>query len=578
MIGPRHASELRNAVGRLYDLAYSQTTEDALDLRPPLCESSIDGSLPSVVRLLARAVADAHKDDRGLEVLERRYGLRDGERFTLDEIGGYLGLTRERARQLKERFRQRLLNVLAIRDEKLPYSIPPLVKRRLAAARAAFPFLEQIVLSERHCHTALTGDGKALESGEEGLIQLLLESWEWQRFTDPYGRGLWAYGLPKKDRKNLVKAMREVRRVLNKDGRALDLFTLVVEAARTGGKGLDKTVLERALTLLPEVESLGDGRYRIRFLDLPSPGHFARRVLEEAGEPLSFREIARRINMAAAAAGQPPRIDSPQRLAIQLSRRAWFRPIGRSGSWALAEWSEVRTEPIAELLKEALHFRQKAGSAVELHQHVIQGRPQVPLTTVYSLLCMHPDVFRRVAPGRYELAAWGGRSISGGRVSTATVGERLHTAVRAMVETHQHTTFPLAQLVRELSSQTGLADSALRARINRSDWAHKRRGPDGKWIVTVNREKLQTDQNTSKDRGPVTATIEQAVRSFLTGQPSGQAAVVDIWKHVCKVVRVKRPTVYKALDEMEGLTKFQKEGQPYCALETVSDPRTADRA
>ncbi|HSH84096.1 MAG TPA: sigma factor-like helix-turn-helix DNA-binding protein, partial [Guyparkeria sp.] len=52
-------------------------------------------------------------DDRQREVLMRRYGLRNHEPATLEEVGGILGCTRERVRQIQLEAIRRLKNFAA---------------------------------------------------------------------------------------------------------------------------------------------------------------------------------------------------------------------------------------------------------------------------------------------------------------------------------------------------------------------------------------------------------------------------------------------------------------------------------
>ena len=47
-------------------------------------------------------------NDREQEVIRLRYGLEDGKSHTLEEIGGILGVTRERARQIEARAMEKL--------------------------------------------------------------------------------------------------------------------------------------------------------------------------------------------------------------------------------------------------------------------------------------------------------------------------------------------------------------------------------------------------------------------------------------------------------------------------------------
>jgi RNA polymerase primary sigma factor len=47
-------------------------------------------------------------NDREREVLEMRFGLKDGQDHTLEEVGKYFGVTRERIRQIEAKALRKL--------------------------------------------------------------------------------------------------------------------------------------------------------------------------------------------------------------------------------------------------------------------------------------------------------------------------------------------------------------------------------------------------------------------------------------------------------------------------------------
>src|SRR5205085_5391813 len=60
--------------------------------------------------LLRRDLASAldHLNERERRIIDLRYGLADGQRRTLEEVGKVLGMTRERARQIEAEALRRL--------------------------------------------------------------------------------------------------------------------------------------------------------------------------------------------------------------------------------------------------------------------------------------------------------------------------------------------------------------------------------------------------------------------------------------------------------------------------------------
>lgn len=325
--------------------------------------------------------------------------------------------------------------------------------------------------------------------------------------------------------------------------------------------------MEKALQLCPGVVFDGQSQYKLHLNALPSLGHKARRVLADAGKPLHFREIARRINESAVKAGEKRPIERLQGLTSQLSQRDWFEPIGRSGSWCLAVWEEVRTDSVVELMKEALSARQEGTSSQEIHAYVEQFRPEVPQNTIVTLLHMREDLFIRVGRNRYELTSWGGKPASKEMRSSSAITELFKEIVQSMAEEQDASTFPLAELVSTLRDRGDLPDSTVRARISKSDWAKVFDADDGTKLVEVDIETLASIEPGRNYPSPITDKVEEAVREYLLKEPNARAQVVDIWKHVTAVTGVKRPTIYAVLDDMEGLKKSQEGKKLFASLE-----------
>ncbi|MBT6146403.1 MAG: sigma-70 family RNA polymerase sigma factor [Gemmatimonadetes bacterium] len=129
------AEELGVAEGEILETMMKGRPEASLDLS---FEEGDERNLMSVLADEAAAAPDEHVMDRDgrdqidavLETLDERekyicrcyYGLDGEEPLTLEQIGGLMGLTRERVRQLKERALSRL------RDSKRYRCLPELAE------------------------------------------------------------------------------------------------------------------------------------------------------------------------------------------------------------------------------------------------------------------------------------------------------------------------------------------------------------------------------------------------------------------------------------------------------------------
>jgi hypothetical protein len=66
---------------------------------------------PNLVRVIvpfAKALLKAFNVERDYEVIKRRFGLDGSKNYTLQDIGDYYGISRERVRQMEERATRRI--------------------------------------------------------------------------------------------------------------------------------------------------------------------------------------------------------------------------------------------------------------------------------------------------------------------------------------------------------------------------------------------------------------------------------------------------------------------------------------
>ena len=582
-LGRKSGRAVEEAIRNLLDNAAEASPEDIREMadpRPALITVAHDG-VPDLLRLappLIGKVIELSGDPRDWEILRRRYGLDGKEPSTLEDLGLFFGITRERIRQLLKRTLDRLVAALDGSSASREFRTPVAVVEEVRAWQdllATQPYLlETTIISalerrydrpvgvedQRYLPLLLTLIGADHVSAASIGIRKL-------------DARIWSVG-DRLDRSHIEAVIKCLQDRLSDNAMSESLFNLTVAVNRAVSRHVPASEVEQMLALLPEVERVDDDEYRQKLVYLPSLSRKAERVLRTEGNPLHYREIARRINHAHVEIGDRAPIARHQGLTGQLSQNEAFEPIGRSGAWKLKEWTDIRSESIVELMREALIAKQEACTFEELASFVDGHRPDVPKGTIYTLVSMMDEVFLRVGEGKVELAAWGGKAAGGTtRRRPEVVHEKMKSALLGLCEEAEGGTLKLAEVVREVCGRAGLPESTVRAHLKRAPWATVAGGPGGR-SVHLDVQELREDEGPQGRRAaPVTQKVEETVRSYLSVQGEGRARVSDVWKHVQQTTGVKRPTTYSILDKMTGLRKEQEGSVLFCYLEGFQEKR-----
>jgi hypothetical protein len=571
----KQAAQIR-AVLFAFRNALSETLPGELDAFPdprPLLVDCADEcpNLLAVLPALAEAVSTTYDSPREYEILRRRYGFSGSAVYTLEEIGLYYGLTRERVRQIEDRAKRRLADVLRVDDPGAPYRFPDGVRREFGDAqvmlRSGFPLVRESAVAQR----LAVRYGCNLSGHERAAIPLLMELWSATAVTpanvnlrDAVGT-VWAWNTSLK-LKHVASVVKAVRTHLEKVAHPESLFHLTVVANRSSKERVGPEDVQLAISLLDEVEEVAPEEFRWRFEHLSSLGDKAYAVLLDAGEPLHFTEIARRVNQRMTAAGFPPAVMLHQSLGSQLSMDDRFESVGRSGNWKLKTWDHVRTDSIVDLMREALAARQEPLSYDQIHAYVVQYRPEVPRQSLPSLVALTPDVFARRSGGLVELVGWGKSGVSEAdpRRTREMVRQQIREAVLGIVNNSGSEPIPLARLVREIRARTELPENTVRIRLKKANWAEITNHGTFR-TVTIDIPALEQEV-ASPPQARIRTDLENLVNEYLDGRPDRRASIREIWKHVRRLrPRLKRPTLYAVLSRLPGLRKERVETQVFYA-------------
>ncbi len=318
------------------------------------------------------------------DVIERRFGLKNGNKETLEAIGQNYNITRERVRQIE-------VDALNILNE----------KENLEILKPIFEYLDKLFEE----HYRLIGEEKLLStltrenyphSSRSAILLVLFLGESYERF--PESEKFHSHWTNKKDAgqavEKIVNYLTQYLAEKNQPHLHSDLLGLILKKYKSIGENLvlnaldiskeiDKNVFdELGLSYWPDINPKGvrDKAYL---------------ALKKQGEPEHFTEITNLINQA----GFTDRKAFSQTVHNELIKDKRFVLVGR-GIYALAEWG-YRPGIVKEIIAEVLTSSKKPLTKDEVIMAVLNQRKVKPNTITINLQ-NHPE-FKKLEDGKYSL-------------------------------------------------------------------------------------------------------------------------------------------------------------------------------
>ena len=191
-----------------------------------------------VIPNVCKKLLEAMNCSREYEVLKRRYGLENSKMYTLQEIGDYYGITRERVRQLEEKAEKKIQGVISGSTQLKKWRIP---EELIEEAKILFQSLKNLgtiltedetikVIEERY---SLKRDAIDISS-----VRLLLSLAGFKQLprTNLETVGIVlepAWELPGNvDTVTLFKVVRIIRNIIIKEVKPVSLFDITIQVNR----------------------------------------------------------------------------------------------------------------------------------------------------------------------------------------------------------------------------------------------------------------------------------------------------------------------------------------------------------
>ena len=321
-------------------------------------------------------------NQRTKDIISLRYGLGDGQKRTLEEIGRKYGITRERVRQIEEAAFSDLKNSSAIN------ALKPVFK-----TIDAFLNKEGQVVREERLLSSMTGVDQI--HPERGAIFFTLTVGEpYRRFvgSDKF-HPLWT---------NSDESLKKVEALIdfligkiNKEGKIIP-FEQILNYSKQWNGGIDKKALNSYLDAARKISQNNSGHFGLSHWPEINPRGAKDKayiVLKQHGQPLHFREVTDLINRA----GLGSSVAQAQTVHNELIKDDRFILVGR-GIYALRDWGYqpgTIKDVISRILKENGPLAKD-----EIVKKVMESRMTKPNTILINL--QNKEYFSKNEQGRYS--------------------------------------------------------------------------------------------------------------------------------------------------------------------------------
>ncbi|WP_119071633.1 TIR domain-containing protein [Aggregatilinea lenta] len=517
--------------------------------------------LPQNLRPTIEMFFSETSKSRIFTVLVRRFGLNGSKWYTLDEIGRFLDISRERIRQLQNDGIRMLRKAMLLEDVNqlnLEDSFTPFSNEFSSEAQ----FLKRQLEEENTVHTEerIFEDisqryGMQLTTEHRKYCQLLFFVFGWERVENSLVAGFdidpfWITKPGQFDIKELKAVTQKLVNYLMNECIKVSYFDLKISVNKRARHS--DFMLRTAIKVCSDIELLDNDTFQIAFHRLRGSQDQAYRVLVEHGEPLSHHDIHREIARRLATMGE--NIPTRRTVSNAMAHDPRFIPIGKR-AWALAEWDDVVQDTVINVMRDFFHRHNRPAREKEIFEYVQQKRP-VKRSSITAYLCT--EHFTRVDRGLYQPADWQVTSkIPVGSDTTVWTKERFAKLVVSAFEQCQVDQMPTAQLVTEISKNM---DSPNSGRV----YTMLHNCPAVKMSVISERpRRLEarlirdyefSPTQTKRDR------LENTVREVLSHQPEQTMLLVELRNKVTKRGNIHPYTFYSYLSDMPDIQKNVVEG------------------
>ncbi len=344
--------------------------------------------LKNIIKYLLETI-----NDREREIIRLRHGLEQDDKHTLEDIGSKYNVTRERVRQIEKATLKKLKKVDGISEKLKPIE------------QAVMGIIEKFggALHEGFLRKELAKANPGSELNKNSLNFVLMQFLGDRLSTiENHEKVHNIWRLPNVSTEQIAKKVEEIEDIVAKANHPLKVEE-ILEGLRVNypesATISDPEVIEAYLDMAKNLEKNPFGEWGFVHWDTVALKKMSDKVylvLQKAGKPLHFTEIAEEINKL----GVDKKQANPATIHNELILNKRYVLVGR-GIYALTEWGfapGVVSDVIAQVLKEAKKPLTKEEIADEVLRHRLVKR-----STVFLSL-MNKNLFTKLSDGKYQLA------------------------------------------------------------------------------------------------------------------------------------------------------------------------------
>ncbi|MEC8011854.1 MAG: sigma factor-like helix-turn-helix DNA-binding protein [Pseudomonadota bacterium] len=514
-------------------------------------------AFPAVVELyLSKTKGKSLNRDR--DILYKRFGLEGSTKYTLEDLGTFYDVTRERIRQIEAKSIKELDKTLLGELKTKNWRLCPKIYTAYKSLKSELSNFEWLVRKDDidKVFSNLFG-----ETPDNAYLDLFMEVLGYVKLSQSIlgfrGSMCESWSLAKKYNKKEIESVFVALDHIYDSPKAVPIFDLIVSAKKYNKNNISNDSIMIALSATTDVER-EDDKVLVKFSRLRSASDKAFRVLDSKRKPMHFSKITQEINFLEGSKGSITETN----LKNQLVADNRFSPIGRSGEWGLSEWDNMNNLTIVQAIEKVLHESGKPLSFADIKKHVSELRPDASENSLRTYLC-DQQIFSRVGKSLFALSTWRLEVAKSQPRKVRVTPREFNDAIISAMKGKNPIDLPELISAIELStglsaisarqkllSTTALEITSVKGRRCKSVYC----GSFDELVIDIKKEKILL-----KDR------VQNEIRSILFDKPNIPVIKGALYNEVSKIIKCNHSTFYQYLGGMNDIRQY-KDGNLYYAI------------